>query len=82
MASPRGSGTFNDPTIWNFAIPFAAAALLVAMLVDTQLAFLTGMITALFAGMLAPGGMQKAIFAMGRVPPRSMALDVIASVSQ
>src|SRR6185436_16526140 len=38
--------------------------LLVAMLVDTQLAFLTGMITALFAGMLAPMGMQKALFAM------------------
>jgi putative nucleotidyltransferase with HDIG domain len=55
---------FNDPVIWNFAIPFAAAALLVAMLVDTQLAFLTGIITALFAGMLAPAGMQKAIFAM------------------
>jgi uncharacterized domain HDIG len=55
---------FNDPVIWNYAIPFAAGALLVAMLVDTQLAFLTGMITALFAGMLAPGGMQKALFAM------------------
>src|SRR5688572_18682460 len=55
---------FNDPVIWNFAIPFAAAALLVAMLVDTQLAFLTGMIAALFAGLLAPTGMQKALFAM------------------
>src|SRR5262249_47444078 len=55
---------FNDPVIWNFAIPFAAGALLVAMLVDTQLAFLTGIITALFAGMLAPTGMQKALFAM------------------
>ena len=55
---------FNDPVIWNFAIPFAAAALLVAMLVDTQLAFLTGMITALFAGLLAPMGMQTALFAM------------------
>ena len=60
----RMQAPFNDPTIWNFAIPFAAGALLVAMLVDTQLAFLTGMITALFAGMLAPGGMQKALFAM------------------
>ena len=60
----RMQAPFNDPIIWNFAIPFAAAALLVAMLVDTQLAFLTGMITALFAGMLAPGGMQKALFAM------------------
>jgi putative nucleotidyltransferase with HDIG domain len=60
----RMQAPFNDPIIWNFAIPFAAAALLVAMLVDTQLAFLTGMITALFAGMLAPTGMQKALFAM------------------
>lgn len=60
----RMQAPFNDPTIWNFAIPFAAAALLVAMLVDTQLAFLTAIITALFAGMLAPSGMQKALFAM------------------
>ena len=44
------SAPFNDPTIWNFAIPFAAAALLVAMLADTQLAFLTAIVTALFAG--------------------------------
>ncbi len=34
------------------------------MLVDTQLAFLTGIVTALFAGMLAPAGMQQAIYAM------------------
>ncbi|HEU5458987.1 MAG TPA: HDIG domain-containing protein [Pyrinomonadaceae bacterium] len=60
----RMQAPFNDPAIWNFAIPFAAAALLVAMLVDTQLAFLTGIITALFAGILAPVGMQKALFAM------------------
>ncbi len=60
----RMQAPFNDPVIWNFAIPFAAAALLVAMLIDTQLAFLTAIITALFAGMLAPSGMQKALFAM------------------
>jgi cyclic-di-AMP phosphodiesterase PgpH len=60
----RMQAPLNDPTLWNFAIPFAAASLLVAMLIDTQLAFLTGMITAIFAGMLAPGGMQKALFAM------------------
>ncbi len=60
----RMQAPFNDPVIWNFAIPFAAAALLVAMLVDTQLAFLAGMITALFAGLLAPNGMPKALFAM------------------
>jgi putative nucleotidyltransferase with HDIG domain len=60
----RMQAPLNDPALWNFAIPFAAASLLVAMLVDTQLAFLTGVITAIFAGMLAPGGMQKALFAM------------------
>ena len=64
VAAGRSQAPFNDPTIWNFAIPFAAAALLVALLVDTQLAFLTGIITALFAGMLAPTGMQKALFCM------------------
>ncbi|HEV8367969.1 MAG TPA: hypothetical protein VGQ39_08460, partial [Pyrinomonadaceae bacterium] len=64
IAAPRLNAPFNDPTIWSFAIPFAAAALLVAMLVDTQLAFLAGIITALFAGMLAPSGMPKAMFAM------------------
>jgi membrane-associated HD superfamily phosphohydrolase len=59
IAAQRVNAPFNDPTIWNFAVPFAAGALLVAMLVDTQLAFLTGIITALFAGILAPSGMQK-----------------------
>ena len=60
----RMQAPLNDPALWNFAIPFAAASLIVAMLVDTQLAFLTGVITAVFAGMLAPGGMQKALFAL------------------
>ncbi len=64
VAARMISAPFNDPTIWNFAIPFAAAALLVAMLVDTQLAFLTGIVTALFAGMLAPSGIQVAVYAM------------------
>ena len=60
----RMQAPLNEPALWDFAIPFAAASLLVAMLVDTQLAFLTGVITAIFAGMLVPGGMQKALFAM------------------
>jgi putative nucleotidyltransferase with HDIG domain len=64
VASQSMRAPFNDPTIWNFAIPFAAAALLVTMLVDTQLAFMTGMVTALFAGLLAQTGMQKAVYAM------------------
>ncbi len=64
VANGMKTAPFNDPTIWNFAIPFAAAALLVVMLVDTQLAFLTGIVTALFAGMLAPTGMLNAVYAM------------------
>ena len=63
LAAQRVNAPLNDPGFWNFAIPFAAAALLVAMLVDTQLAFLTGMVTAIFAGMLAPGGVGKVLFA-------------------
>ncbi len=63
VAAQKVNAPFNDPTIWNFAIPFAAAALLVAMLVDTQLAFMTGIVTSLFAGLLAQNGMQKAVYA-------------------
>src|SRR6185295_11273226 len=61
VANGMKTAPFNDPTFWNFAIPFAAASLLVVMLVDTQLAFLTGIVTALFAGMLAPTGIQTSL---------------------
>jgi putative nucleotidyltransferase with HDIG domain len=64
VALQMSRAPFNDPTIWSFAIPFAAAALLVAMLVDTQLAFLTGIVSALFAGILAPPGVPTIAFAM------------------
>ncbi len=64
VANGMKTAPFNDPTLWNFAIPFAAASLLVVMLVDTQLAFLTGIVTALFAGMLAPAGIQESLYAM------------------
>ncbi|MFN2492713.1 MAG: HD family phosphohydrolase [Pyrinomonadaceae bacterium] len=64
VANGRMTAPYNDATLWNFAIPFAAAALLVVMLVDTQLAFLTGIVTALFAGMLAPAGIHTAVYAM------------------
>lgn len=64
LANGMKTAPFNDPTFWNFAIPFAAAALLVVMLVDTQLAFLTGIVTALFAGMLATNGIQTSLYSM------------------
>ena len=56
---------WNDELSWNFAIPLASATLLVAILMDVQLALTTGVITALFAGLLAPNhGMLVACFAM------------------
>src|SRR5687767_14768137 len=64
IAGRMTSAPWNEPMFWNFAIPFAAAALLVVLLVDTQLAFLTGIVTTLFAGMMAPTGVQIALFAM------------------
>ena len=64
IASRMSSAPLNEPMFWNFAIPFAAAALLVVILVDTQLAFLAGIVTALFAGMMAPTGVQVAVYAM------------------
>ena len=64
IAGRMASAPFNEPMIWNFAIPFAAAALLVVMLVDTHLAFLAGLVTALFASLMAPTGVQKAVYAM------------------
>ena len=54
----------NDPMLWSFAIPFAAAALLLALLVDSQLALMAGVLTALFAGLLAPNAMLMACYAM------------------
>jgi hypothetical protein len=64
IAAQNMHAPYNDPTLWNFAIPFAAAALLVTLLVDTQLALITALITALFAGLLAPDGVLKAFYAM------------------
>ncbi|MDQ2920308.1 MAG: HDIG domain-containing protein, partial [Acidobacteriota bacterium] len=64
VAGRMTTAPFNEPMLWNFAIPLAAAALLVVMLVDTQLAFLTGIVTALFAGMMAPTGIQTAVYAL------------------
>ena len=45
---------WNDELLWTMAIPFASATLLIAILMDVQLALTAGLITALFAGLLAP----------------------------
>ncbi len=64
IASKNVRPPFDDPTIWNFAIPFASAALLVALLLDTQLALITGFITALFAGLISPEGIPMTFYAV------------------
>lgn len=64
VASQNSAPPFNDDTTLSFAIPFAAGALLVALLVDSQLGLVTGLITALFAGLLASDDIFMACFAM------------------
>ena len=64
LATQMTRAPFSNATIWNYAIPFAAASLLVAMLIDTQLAFIAGVVCAIFAGLLAPNGMPLAVYAL------------------
>ena len=71
LASQMTNAPFTEPMIWSFAVPFAAAALLVAMLVDTQLAFLTGVVTFLWHSL--PWSHARQL---------SMALAVIGNGSQ
>jgi cyclic-di-AMP phosphodiesterase PgpH len=64
IASQSTHAPTNDASLWSFAIPFAASALIVTMLVDTQLALITAVLTALFAGLLAPAGILTACFSL------------------
>ncbi len=54
----------NDPTLWSFAIPFAFGSLLMTLLADRRTALFTGLFLALLAGLLAPKGLEFAIFAV------------------
>lgn len=53
----------NDAMIWSFAIPFAMGSLLMTLLADRPTAFFTGLFTALIAGLLAPRGLEFALYA-------------------
>ena len=64
IAAQYDRAPWNDATILSFAIPFAAATLLVALLMDVQLALIAGLVTAIFAGILAPNGVMMACYAM------------------
>ena len=62
-ASQNVKAPMNDPSLWAFAIPFAFASLLMNLLADRRTALFTGVITALLAGLLAPRGLEFAIYA-------------------
>lgn len=64
IAATSTSAPLNDPAIWGLAIPFAAASLLVAMLIDSKIGLITGVITAVFAGLVAPNGEQVTVYAL------------------
>ena len=53
----------NDPAVWSFAIPFAAASLLITMLLDRQLGLIVGVIASVFAAVLAPNGVLFTLYA-------------------
>ena len=64
IGSESAHAPFNNAVIWNFAIPFAAASLLVTMLIDRQLGMMTGVIVAVFSGAMAPNLTQSVLFAL------------------
>ncbi len=53
----------NDPTIWALAIPFAFSSLLMTLLADRRTALFTGLFSSLLAGLLAPKGLEFALYA-------------------
>ena len=63
LAAQSTRAPLNDSAVWDFTIPFAAASLLVTMLLDRQLGLITGVIASVFAGLLAPNGGQVALYA-------------------
>lgn len=54
---------FSDPNNWALIVPFASAALLVTLLVDGQIGIIVGIFTAFVAGLLAPTGIEFALYA-------------------
>jgi cyclic-di-AMP phosphodiesterase PgpH len=63
-ASQNANPPMNDPSIWSFAIPFAFGSLLMALLADRRTALFTGIFGAIIAGLLAPRGLEFAIYAI------------------
>lgn len=62
-AARNMSAPLNDPTLWAYAIPFAFSSLLMTLLADRRTALFTGLFAAFLAGLLAPRGLEFALFA-------------------
>jgi putative nucleotidyltransferase with HDIG domain len=62
-AAQNVKAPFSDPSIWSFAIPFAAGSLLMTLLADRPTAFFTGLFCALIAGFMAPRGLEFTVYA-------------------
>ncbi len=62
-AMQNGRAPLNDPTFWSYAIPFAFSSLLMTLLVERRTALFTGLFVSLLAGLLAPKGLEFAIYA-------------------
>jgi hypothetical protein len=54
----------GDAFTFQFAIPFAAGALVLSLLVGSQLALVSAMIVAVFVGLISLGGIAMALFAL------------------
>ena len=52
----------NDPTLWALAIPFAFSSLLMTLLADRRTALFTGLFCSLLGGLLAPRGLEFALY--------------------
>jgi putative nucleotidyltransferase with HDIG domain len=63
LAAQSTRAPLDDPWVSALTIPFAAASLLVVMLLNRQLGLLTGMIVSVFAGLLAPNWVEGALYA-------------------
>jgi hypothetical protein len=63
IASQSTRAPLNDSAVWSFTIPFAAASLLLTMLLDRQLSLIAGIVAATIAGLLAIEPIPVALYA-------------------
>jgi putative nucleotidyltransferase with HDIG domain len=65
VLSARSETTrFSDAFGFQFAIPFAASALVLSLLVGSQIALVSAMIVAVFVGLISTGGIAMSLFAL------------------